>query len=148
MQLFKGLPLEDQWFSNSREHQKHLQDLFKYTGWPNPHISRFSKSEEEPENLLSSQTPRWCLYCGSRDHTLRSSTPDSPGKGLYTYHMRSEKTTVCSNFFAYRQSVSFSLAKWGLEATSLFCSPLRRLAKLKRFSKAREDGSLNATFHK
>lgn len=58
MQLFKGLPLEDQWFSNSREHQEHLQDLFKYSGWPIHQIFRFSKSEEEPENLLFSQTPR------------------------------------------------------------------------------------------
>ena len=50
-----------------------------------------------------------------RDHTLRASTLDYPGKSVYIYYMYSEKITIWSTLFAWRQSVSSSLVRRGLE---------------------------------
>ena len=124
MQLYEELLLDDWWFSNVREHQKHLQDFLKYSCWPHPQIFRFSRSKAGPENLLFSQTPWWCLCCRCRDHTLRASTLDYPGKSVYIYYMYSEKITIWSTLFAWRQSVSSSLVRWGLEGNGPHFSTL------------------------
>lgn len=42
MQLCKGLPLEDQWNSKFRMHQKHLQDLLQNSCWLHTPIPQFS----------------------------------------------------------------------------------------------------------